>query len=252
MKKRDVENILNKKVNVVFLVGFLLIGITIILVIFSIPSSMKSNQFRDYDGSLATMGPYDPPPEEPPEEPPLPDGPYDPTPDEPPEDPDLTPGLYPCGGGFNETCDGSILKQTWYELWCDEDGNLVDVVITDSWTEDCKQYESGCEVWDCVQGHAHPMDAGCERIDSYPDGTSCDLGYANIIGDSVGKCYGGACLECQYDGDCSPPDIICVENVCEYVGTEYPEGCTTDEECDDMDPLTSDSCVDGTCYNYPI
>jgi hypothetical protein len=86
-----------------------------------------------------------------------------------------------------------------------------------------------------------PDDTTADDVDS-PDSGSGDDADTDSGEDATDGSVEGP--ECTVDDEC-PPRSVCVDGACVRV-------CTTDAQCDDLNPCSLDRCVEGFCVAEPI
>jgi V8-like Glu-specific endopeptidase len=95
-----------------------------------------------------------------------------------------------------------------------------------------------------------------DDVEGATDGGSSGSPVVNSSGEIVGQLYGCCGYDCG-DVCAGPPTNSTVDgalafyyaNVAEFLDPDGGGGCTTPADCDDSEPCTDDTCVDGTCYN---
>jgi hypothetical protein len=94
-----------------------------------------------------------------------------------------------------------------------------------------------------------------DDVEGATDGGSSGSPVVNSSGEIVGQLYGCCGYNCA-DVCAGPPTNSTVDgalafyyaNVAEFLDPDGG-GCTSPADCDDSEPCTVDTCVDGTCYN---
>jgi len=96
---------------------------------------------------------------------------------------------------------------------------------------------------DCARGVCHPTRAVCVACF---DDSQCASTDPTTDRDAVCHPDRLTCVECLRDDDC-PTGSRCNPDTFACVGP-----CTTDSQCDDRNPCTTDHCTEGACASAPV